>query len=295
MIEKLGITKEELERLEQPEVQKEIAEIVLQDIGKADLYNLTDLQDVRVYFVDTKEGERVVVLLDLGQENNLVAIYTEDGNVYEYVAELDLFYQVNDILFLPIATQDKNAIIVNEYVNQGLGAYEFSELIRGYVLENDIYRQVLSVEGNVDSFWNRKWDNPDSTNPNQWEQIQQIVTTNWTTDAKGNPLLHLVKEQTFLEAKGNISNTVPLEDEFTQSSNRTIKETYFWSDDWNQFILGEAIEKSTQQVVAIIEIRDNSPYALAGFVDNTFIVLDEAGDMRMVEGSDLLQIIRKTE
>lgn len=295
MIGNLGITREELNRLEQAEVQKEIAEQVLSDIKKADLFDLNDLQDVRVYFVDTNDGERVVVLLDLGQENNIVAVYTEEGNVYEYVAELDLFYQVNDIQFLPIATQEKNAIIVNEYINQGLGAYEFSELIRGYVLESGMYRQVLNVEGDVDSFWNRKWDNPDSIEPYQWEQVHQSVSSTWDTDGKGNPILFLEKQQSLWEARENENNTVPPKEKFTKTSGRTIKETYFWSDDWNRFILGEAIEKSSQEVVAIIEIRDNSPYALAGFVDNTFLVLDEAEDIRMVDGNDLLQIIRKTE
>ncbi|WP_317856347.1 hypothetical protein [Chakrabartyella piscis] len=291
----IGITRDEIERLQDPIIEREVAETVLQDLNKAELYNLDNLQDLKLYFVDSNDGERAVVVLDFGQENNLVAIYTEEGNVYEYVTELDLFYQVNDIQFLPITTQNKNAIIVNEYINQGLGAYEFSELIRGYVLEDGVYRQVLNVEVDVESYWNRGWENPDEETPDQWEEVRQTTIPKWNIDAKGNPILHLTKEQSFWEAKGNESKTVPLKEEFTQTESRTIQEEYFWSDDWMRFILGEAIDKTTQEVVAIIEIRDNSPYALAGFVDNTFVVVNDAGEEYLIEGNNLLQIQRTIE
>lgn len=286
----IGITREEIEQLQDPAIEREIAETVLQDLGKMELYNIDNLQDLQLYFVDSQDGERVVAVLDFGQENNLVAIYTQEGNVYEYVAELDLFYQVNDIQFLPIATQDKNAIIVNEYINQGLGAYEFSELIRGYVLEDGAYRQVLNAEGDVESYWNRGWENTDTIEPDVWEEVRQSTIAKWSVDTKGNPMLQLTKEQSYWEAKGNEEKTVPFKEEFIEKENRIIQEEYIWSDNWNRFILGEAIEKTAQEVVAIVAIRDHSPYALAGFVDNTFIVINEDGEEYMVNGENLVRM-----
>ena len=80
----------------------------------------------------------------------------------------------------------------------------------------------------------------------------------------------------------------PEDDTFEQKKERVVVEQFYWSEEWQRFILKEAIEKETGQKVAIVENLQASAYQLAGFEDaEDYGIMRKDGSFDYVHKDDL--------
>lgn len=268
--------------------REDIAKSVLESTGRSEQYDLADLEDVTVYLGGAVTGneEDVLVSLSFGPKNTVVAAYTPDGNVYEYVGDLGDFYGVRSIRFVPSPELGKDIIIVRENVNQSFGAFEQADVLRGYVYENNGFRDVLNTPEKIESSWNNIWNQSDIREESLWRRVTESTESSWSTGE--TPQLTITRYQDYLESSEKEEGQVPQDDTFDKKQSRVVVERFTWSDAWGRFILREAVEKATGEKVAIIEDLSASPYLLAGLADDKdYGIIRKDGVLDYVKAEEL--------
>lgn len=273
------------------ENKKNIAQGVLEDTKRQDLYNINDLERVELYFgnITDSDDKDVVVAVNFGAKNTIVAGYKRDGENYTYIGDVGSFYEVSDIEFISVPSEEQDVVVVNEFINQQLGAYETAEYLQGFFYDDGEFVQVLKSPTNIDAGWNDTWDN-ENGNENLWKKIHQESSNEWIigeVEKNKNTNLELIRYQKYYTSEEGEKTVIPKDETFIKSDERIIKEKFTWSDKWGKFILGEGVEKSTGKKVAILEERDASPYYLAGYVENKLLVEFENGEEKLVNNKDI--------
>ena len=254
------LTQKQIENPNTLENKEDIAKSVLESTGRSGQYDLQDLGDVTVYLGSDVTGnpQDAIVTVSFGPKNTVVAAYTADGNVYEYTGDLGNFYGVQNIRFVPVPELKKEIVIVREQVNQSLGSFEQSDILRGYVFDGKEYQDVLNTPQKIESSWNNLWNKGELQEPSLWRRVTEETESKWT--GGDEPSLTITRYQSYLES----------------------------DDEWNRFILDEAVETATGQPVAIIENLASSPYLLADLPDfKDYRIVRKDGTTAYVDAEEL--------
>ncbi len=285
------LTQDQTQAPNTEENRTDIARSVLESTGRSEQYDLADLEKVTVYFGGDVTGneEDIVVTVHFGPKNTVVAAYTADGNVYQFIGDLgDLgdFYGVQSIQFVPVEDLGKDIVIIREQVDGSLGGFEQTDVLRGYVYDGKEFRDVLNTPQKIEASWNQIWNQSDIQQPSLWQRITEETESKWNGGEE--PSVTITRYQTYLESDDTAKETIPQDNTFTEKESRVVVERFFWSPQWNRFILREATEKATGETVAVIENLTLSPYMLAGFEDNKdYRILRADGSTDYVEEGDL--------
>ena len=268
------LTQKQIDNPNTLENKEEIARSVLESTGRSEQYDLRDLGDVTVYLGSDVTGnpQDAIVTVSFGPKNTVVAAYTADGNVYEYTGDLGDFYGVQNIRFVPVPELKKEIVIVREQVNQSLGSFEQSDILRGYVFDGKEYQDVLNTPQKIESSWNNLWNKGELQEPSLWRRVTEETESKWTGGEE--PSLTITRYQSYLESD--------------DKGEGEVVERFFWSDEWNRFILDEAVEVATGQPVAIIENLASSPYLLADLPDfKDYRIVRKDGTTAYVDAEEL--------
>lgn len=297
------LTKKQITEMNEKKNQEDIAKSVLRDTGRADTYDLNDLDKVTVYYgnvngnqdqSEEEEEKDVVVSVNFGPKDTVVAAYTPNGGVYEYVGDIGNFYNVDNIQFVPIKSLGKDVVVVQETANQMVGAFENSTLLRGFLYDDKTaFSSVLNTPIAIDATWNEIWNNPELKNPDNWVKVREAADAVWSTQDEA-PKLNVIRFQKYLAA-GDTGKQLPAESKFVQQSSRVVMEEIYWSEKWKRFIIGEAVEKKTGKPLAVLQNMDSGPYALAGLVENTYLVQKEDGSQEHLPADELRWVKKPTE
>ena len=289
-----GVTRTQMESPELGKNREEIAESVLRDTGRSDVYDLNELQNVTVYYGDVTTGpERdAVVTVSFGPNDTVVAAYTPEGGVYQFVGDIGQFEGVQNIQFIPVPSEGRDVVIVRETSDQAIGAHEATEQLRGYLYTGgeseggEEFSNVLQTTQQIQSIWNALWNTEEGQNLDNWLKVTENTESGWKLGGE-IPLLEITRYQEYLKADSGQNELIPQGQEFESDAKRVIVERYYWSNEWNRFILGEATDKATGEKVAVIENRDASPYFLAGFRDDSFLIQRRDGSEDIIKDSGL--------
>lgn len=259
------ITETMLQEPNNEQNQQDIARIVLNDTGRNAVFSPEETQQITVYQGDLLGNgqQQAVIALSFGLKNTVLAVYTKDkaGETYTYISDVGDFFDVRDVFFMPLSSDGTNIMIVREYANQNIGAYERSSFLKGYIWndKNEMFQNVLSIPEGIEVTWNGSWD---TSGEERWQKIEERSEFESGEDNKNNPTLKLVQYQAYKISESTDKDNIPDESTFHTAKNRVVNQTYYWSDDWRRFILSEKKDKATGEKVAIIEDYSASPYVL---------------------------------
>lgn len=281
------LTQKQIDNPDTEKNQMDIAKSVLESTGRSQQYDLNDLEEVTVYVGSeaTNSEDNAVVTLNFGPKNTVVAVYRSDGSVYEFAGDLGDFYGVQNVTFVPVEGLGKDVVIVQERINQSLGSFEQTDVVKGYVYDGEEYQSVLNTPQKIESSWNDIW-NKGLDNPSLWRRITEETENKWVDGE--NPYFQVTRYQTYLESDNKDEMVEPEDDTFEQKEKRVVVEQFYWSEEWQRFILKEAIEKATGEKVAIVENLQASAYQLAGFEDTEdYRILRKDGNFDYVRKDEL--------
>lgn len=253
------------QQIESPNTQanrQAIAQRVLEDTGRTG-FTPQQASLVTVDYGDLQGNDRpldAVIAVEFGPQNTVVAAYEPEGDVYRYLGDVGEFAHIRTIEFLPIESVGKEALVVREYANQDIGAFERSSFIKAYLWNNGAFREILNVPEGIEATWNTLWDGNAAEGQSRWERVEQ--RTDITYRDGGSPVLDLEHYQAYRVAPETADKEVPPPQDFDTIRSRMVTETYRWSDPWIRFILSEAEVAQTGERVAVIEDFASSPYAL---------------------------------
>ncbi len=245
--------------------KQDIARIVLNDTGRDTAFSPDEVVEIKVYQGDLLGNgqQQAVIAVSFGLKNTVLAVYTNDKNTgnYTYIDDVGDFFDVRDVLFLPLSTPGTNIMIVREYANQNIGAYERSSFLKGYIWDdkNQMFQNVLSVPEGIEVTWNGSWD---TSGEERWQKIEERSEFVFNENYENDPTLKFTQYQAYKISESTDKDNIPDESTFHTAKNRVINQTYYWSDDWSRFILSEKKDKATGEKVAVIEDFSASPYVL---------------------------------
>ncbi len=284
-----GLTQEELNNPNVEPHKSSITQKVLDSTGRNGDFSHTDAETVTVYYGDVllDGAKEAIVSVKFGPKNTIVAAYTPQGEIYEYVSDVGSFFDVSDIQFIPVKDLGRNVLILTERANQKIGAFEESSFYRGYAWdeENEVFYNILSVPQNIKSSWNELWD---SQGEILWKRVTQESEPNW--DSGNNPVLHLKENQAYSESEDTDAKNIPEDESFIVKNNKVVEKNYYWNNEWGMFIIKEMIDKRTGDRVAVVEDFTNSAYNLDGEPINKYRIVKKDGTVEIVDADTLKEI-----
>lgn len=287
------ITRQEIQSPNTRANRASITQKVLADTGNTGRFDPSEATNIFIFIgnvLGNGGGNEVVIVIEFGSKNSIAAVYEPNGDQYNYIGNLGDFFYIRNVDFLPLA-EGKDVIILREYANQDIGAFERSSFLRGYYWDGNQFQEVLRVPEGIEATWNDLWDNNTQDGKTRWNRIEQ--QTDITYSNGQNPALSLTSYQAHRVTPETESKNRPRLEDFDTVANRVVSESYYWSDDWKRFIISEMTQNSTGETVAVIEDLGASPYALlsdyAPYI-NQVRILKRNGTSEIVEKDTLSPI-----
>lgn len=290
------ITEEMLQEPNSEQNKQNIARIVLEDTGRNVVFSPEEVQQITVYQGDLLGNgqQQAAIALSFGLKNTILAVYTKEkqGENYTYISDVGNFFDVRDVFFLPLSSDGTNIMIVREYANQNIGAYERSSFLKGYIWDdkNDMFQNVLNIPEGIEVTWNGSWD---TSGEERWQKIEERSEFASGENSNHNPTLKLVQYQAYKISESTDKDNIPDESTFYTAKSRVVNQNYYWDDNWRRFILDEKKDKATGEKVAVIEDYSASPYVLVeeyNDMANNVVIQRKNGTIEIVPNDALLEL-----
>ncbi|NLK98117.1 MAG: hypothetical protein GX272_08585 [Epulopiscium sp.] len=280
-----------------PENKKKILEVVLENTGYTQLKDKLDQIDLKIHTGDLLGDKRKELILTVALEpkKSIIAVYQQEDGEYKYVGLMDTFFDIIGLQTIPMDKKGKDIVIVREYVDQMLGAFEKGTFIRGYIWNNNQFQMVLSIIEEYQGYWNEMWDQPPKTNP-KWLRVTDKTDIQWENGPY--PVLRTLEHQAYAKSKITNSVNMPKGSDFEIVASRDVPQVYYWSEKYQHFVLNEGKDIKTGETVAIIEDLSLNPFQLAGFELNQYRIKRQDGKIEIVPKNQITDIktpLRKPE
>lgn len=292
-----AIQSEWIKNFNAPENKKKILEVVLENTGYTQLKDKLDQIDLKIHTGDLLGDKRKELILTVALEpkKSIIAVYQQEDGEYKYVGLMDTFFDIIGLQTIPMDKKGKDIVIVREYVDQMLGAFEKGTFIRGYIWNNNQFQMVLSIIEEYQGYWNEMWDQPPKTNP-KWLRVTDKTDIQWENGPY--PVLRTLEHQAYAKSKITNSVNMPKGSDFEIVASKDVPQVYYWSEKYQHFVLNEGKDIKTGETVAIIEDLSLNPFQLAGFELNQYRIKRQDGKIEIVPKNQITDIktpLRKPE
>ena len=286
------ITKNEVQNPNTLENKTKIALVVLEDTGRSDIFEPQEALNVTVYSGNLMgdEKDETVFVVEFGPKNSIVAVYAlnPDDETYKYIADVGEFFNVRNIMFMLVKDQNKNIMVIQEYADQTIGAFERSSFLKGYFWSDseEKFKSVLSVADSIEAVWNGDCEE-DNIVERRWQKIEQRTEIKY--DDNEYPILNFTYYQSY-KISDSMDKKMPDVSTFDTYRNRVVNKIYYWSNEWQRFIISEKINNANGQKVAVIEDLGASAYALIdsyGDAANNIMIQTNDGKYEVVKRNTL--------
>lgn len=262
-----AITRDNLNNTTDMETMVKIAGIMLNDTERTGDITPEEIIKLDVLYGDFKgNGKKDAVLLaDFGPRYTLLSAYEQDGDKYKFIDEVGVFTNTQDPRVVYLQNKNRDTIFINEILNEKIGAFERLEYDKGYIWDDksqsfvNIYNYPVKIQAD----WNSNWEDGTEKSPQGWQRVTQ--STKSLLENGANPVIKSTYTQQYLVSDEQNALNIPLDNTYSLENSRTIEQSFYWSDEWNAFIIGEKIEKATGEKVAELILWSDLPYSLAEY------------------------------
>lgn len=276
------ITAKDLKNLEDSATKTKVSEILVKDMEQGKDVNTKDIQSITATFgeINGKNNDTVVIVGNYGTNLALVGVYKKANGVYVFLDDIGVFFDVEEVNTVNLKNLGKDAVFIKEYAQQNAGTFERTTFLRGYLWEEDGFKLIYSMPEQVNADWNKNGESGES----QWNRV---IQTSKTKLENGNyPAIKAQRNQSYLKSSDTKAKNIPADSTFYEVAKKDVSESYYWSDQWEQFIICEKIDKTTGEKVAVIEDWENLPY---GIVQDFQIYSSKARIVRKDGTTDIVQ------
>ncbi|NLP45925.1 MAG: hypothetical protein GX347_02635 [Epulopiscium sp.] len=255
----------------------------LKDLDKEDWFkedNHLQVRKVEGDFIGDQALDRIWIITGDRQQETLLVLYENKNQEYHYVSNIKIMGELKGIQPISCKATQKDFLVLREYVDQRLGAFEETTLIKAYHWKEKKAVPVLTIVEEYHAYWNELWDGKKSKEESHWLQMDQKSYIQWENDF--SPRVHVVSRQAFLTSKDTNQIEIPKEDHFDVKKSREISREYHWDPNWDIFVLEEGIDQKTGEQVAIVEDVSDNPFTLIGYKEETYRIKRKSGDIEIV-------------
>lgn len=292
-----NITVNDIENQKSRAIQEKIAYILLKDTNNLNNFKASEVQEVKLYSGNILgEGKSdLLVTAKFGPTITLAGVYTPTENGYVFVDDIGPFATITDVELKPNDVFKRDLVVIREFSNQNIGAFEEALLFRGYLYNEKTgkFDEIFKVPESQKANWNKLWDSPDPTGKSLWERVVGYVDVETLFNDSGPDTIRVKQHQEYLVSADTASKSVPGDRTYSVIKERDFIRDYTWSNKWRRFIIGEAKDKRNGEIVAILEDYGDSAYALVPEYESfnyLYKILRPNGMEEVVSKNNVLQL-----
>ncbi|WP_427339499.1 hypothetical protein [Caloranaerobacter sp. DY30410] len=267
------------------DAQNKIKKIVLKDLGYDNWLDYIDYIEVKIYPADVidNEEEDLIIAINISKDLGVIGIYKKHNDIYVYVDKIENLAYINKINTLRYKPKNLIFIIVEEELEENIGAFFYDKYTRIFTKRNSSYEEVFRFSTNYEGYFYEKWTKPKLKNPKwfkliEYGIIEQITDENLDLHIKASKII-----QIFESEEANI-DSIP--EKFILINEKNLELDYFWSDKYKYFIQGEGITKSNE-IVGIIESSDQFADYYLNLSNKYYKIIDKNGKIKYINSNNL--------
>ncbi|KGG81337.1 hypothetical protein Y919_00865 [Caloranaerobacter azorensis H53214] len=267
------------------DAQNKIKKIVLKDLGYENWLDYIDYIEIKIYPADVIDNEKedLIIAINISKDLGVIGIYKKYNDIYVYVDKIENLAYINKINTLRYKPKNLIFIIVEEELEENIGAFFYDKYTRIFTKRNNSYEEVFRFSTNYEGYFYEKWTKPKLKKPKwfkliEYGIIEQITDENLNLHIKASKII-----QIFESEKTNI-DSIP--EKFILINEKNLDLDYFWSDKYKYFIQGEGITKNNE-IVGIIESSDQFADYYLNLSNKYYKIIDKNGKIKYINSNNL--------
>ena len=178
-------------------------------------------------------------------------------------------------------------MLIHQEIDEYFGAFFYKELLDIYIYNNKSFVNLWEQTTFFEESYKESWINP-TDNSDKWNRVieKTEIQFDFTDLAKINTYTEQLKYSAFSNLQPD-KNTYTLEDKYTFS------QSYYWSSEYNSFILGEVSKETFLTDVALIKDMDTSVERLFGINNKNLKVLSKNGEVSFLNKNKFSGLFQK--
>jgi len=231
-----------------------------------------DLQLHRGHILPNNNSQLLVVL-NLSKDQSVLAIYDFINDAYIYNTKIEGLTPIETIEFVSFEAENYDYLIIKQVIDEGLGAFFFEKYMEIYLYNNSSFQRVWNKTLFYEETYKEIWVNPNASET-LWNKIQEETLVDFVN---GNPLrINTVTTFKKMVAQGK---EMPKLTQFTVVQNNTHKNSYYWSPDYNTFILAELSQTVFLTKAALLQDMELSREALYNINNKNYRLITTKGEI----------------
>ncbi|ABR49208.1 hypothetical protein Amet_3068 [Alkaliphilus metalliredigens QYMF] len=262
-----------------PEVKRlnqiKIIEQVLIDLQYDKWIEFKDYIQIDIYTaaVLPQEIEQVIIALTLSKDRGIVAIYSASNNGYTLHSAITNLAPVTDIQFIENPSDGLHMMVVEQLLEEQFGSFFQEKFIHVYLHDSHEFKNVWQKTLYYDEIYKQEWLDPAAPDDLWYRAIEETIIDYVTIDTLRINISTTLKKYT------THSQDFPPKDQFQLEDSDSFTRSYYWSADYNTFILGEFTQEVFLSDIAFLEDMENSREQLLGISNAYFKVMSHKGEI----------------
>ncbi len=240
--------------------KREIITMVLDIIDYDKWMDFIDYIDMNLYYgnINSNLSEELIMSLNLSKDLGVIVIFDEYENNYIFNSKIENLSPIEDIRLLEHPKKNKNFIAIYQTNDESLGSFFYENFIQIYDCTEPKFDLVWENTILYEEIYNDTWIDLEAAE-NNWTMVieRTDIDFDYTDSIKINTVTSLEKYKTE-------SKTTPTKNNFTLKEEKSFIRSYYWSEEYNAFILGKLTEDVFISDIAIIEDMENKHEWLFG-------------------------------
>ncbi|AFS78851.1 hypothetical protein Curi_c18450 [Gottschalkia acidurici 9a] len=282
LVKKYFSTNEEAKK----QAEKRIKEIVIKDLGYSDWTEYMDYIEISLYPIDIigDKKKELIIAVNLSKNLGTIAIYKTNNGGYELANKIENLTSIKGVSVKRNDTSDKRFLMVEEVLDESIGAYFTDNFIRLFTEIDNEFKEVFRESLNYEAFYYEKWIDPSKEKP-KWFKLNEKSVVDYTYNVDNHISLLVSKTIERSEAKDNADHTIPKKFKKVEEDFFEIK--YIWSEKYSSFILGEGEILSSKEEVGILEDTSKTADYLLKLGDKYYKVINKNMEIKYIKENEI--------
>lgn len=257
------------------EASNAIVLTTLKNLNYPQWIDYVDYIDLMLYEanISPKEGNELIVVLNLSKDLAAIAIYTLINSDYVFTNSIENLLPIQNIAFLPVPQAEYHFIVADQLLDERLGAFFIEQFIEIFLYQKDSFKSVWKKTKYMNEIYNAQWLNP-SASPSEWIEVIEKNTIKFHEKHHLSISVSMHKQK--LQA---IKDTFPLKEDFKPLEEIVSTEFFYWSPKHRRFIMNEGTIHNGTRPVAILDDTENWLESFLGFQSRNYKVLTLDGEI----------------
>lgn len=267
--------------------RKQLKKIVLTDLNYDNWIEYSDYIEILIFPMDISgdANKELLIALNISKDLGVIGIYNKHNEFYSLNSVIDNLTTINNITAIKDSNKKNIFIIVEQMLDESMGAYFVDNYIQIFSLHDMSLSEVFRYSLDYNALYYEKWINPTLENP-KWFKITEKNIIDHISNEDDNIVLFISK--TLSKYEGNLTNNDEIPTTFKLVEQKSFDVKYTWDNKFNSFLLGYGKIISSNRNVGILEDTSQTVDYLLNLTGKYYKVIDEEHNISYIEEDDLI-------